>query len=269
MQNIIAKIETITPDRARQLLDTLSPVQRNRRKGHVKYIRHEIESNHWKLNGETIKITPEGKVIDGQHRLCAILESGKAIDTVVVFGVDEQAYNSIDTGVRRNAADALQMRGERHYTILASAIGICSAMENNVRKGSLLGRLRSPIDTEEYLDRNRKIKESAELAAQYYTRLIHPSVVAAIHYLYAKAKANPDLLEVFVTGLKEGFTHTRQPNFHLFREKLIANAAATAKVRRNTIIAWAIIAINATLAREKLIKIHWGLRDEFPVITIP
>ena len=265
---IVTKVETITPERAQQLLATLSPKQRLQRKHHLNYLRSEIDGGHWKLNGETIKITPEGKVIDGQHRLAAVVASGKPIETIVVFGVDENVYNSIDTGLRRNAADALLMRGETNVTTLSSAIGICYAVDNE-KYWNVMSRNRSGIVTEEYLDRNKRIRESTALASANYTRLIHPSLVAAIHYIYTKRKADPELLQRFVVGLKDGFVPMKEWNFHKFRERLIANAAAVAKVRRNIILAWAFITINATLTKQRLTRLEWNPKTEdFPKPTV-
>lgn len=265
---ITVRKELITPERAQQLLETLDPKQRRQRVAHIKYLRAEIDHGRWKINGETIKISSEGRVIDGQHRLSAIVSSGKAVESLVVFGIDENAFDSIDTGMRRNAADVLTMRGEANAAVLASAIGICAAVDAE-QYWAVMKRLRSPIETEQYLDRNKRIRDSAAAASKNYVKLIHPSLVTAIHYIYMKRGADAEVLNRFVAGLKEGFVPMRESNFHRFREKLVANATSLAKVRRNVVLAWAFITLNATLAGHKLMRLEWNPKmEDFPTPTV-
>jgi len=52
----------------------------------VERIAKQIRQGKWKYNGDTIKIAATGDVLDGQHRLWAIIESKTAVETVIVYG---------------------------------------------------------------------------------------------------------------------------------------------------------------------------------------
>jgi hypothetical protein len=76
----------------------------------------------WKLNGEPIQIASTGRLMNGQHRLTAVIKSGANICVVVVRGVDEAVFNTLDRGRTRTAGEVLGMRGEKHYNGLAHAL---------------------------------------------------------------------------------------------------------------------------------------------------
>jgi hypothetical protein len=58
------RLMTITPDMA---ADWLKRNQHNRplRKHLVQRIQEEIESNHWRVNGQTISFDEQGNILDG------------------------------------------------------------------------------------------------------------------------------------------------------------------------------------------------------------
>jgi len=74
----------------------------------------------WLLNGEAIVIDVDGRCIDGQHRLWAVVESNASVDMVVVRGVETRAFSSIDQGKRRSAGDVLAHYGHQNRNTLAA-----------------------------------------------------------------------------------------------------------------------------------------------------
>jgi hypothetical protein len=71
----------------------------------------EIAAGRWKPNGETIKFTMDGVLLDGQHRLAAVALAGVGIETTVVWGLDPDCFDTIDSGRPRSAADMLAIQG--------------------------------------------------------------------------------------------------------------------------------------------------------------
>jgi len=68
----------------------------------------------WKPNGDSIRFTPGGQVIDGQGRLIAFLlacrrKPGTTFITDLRFNVPPEAFSTIDTGKKRTSADILSM----------------------------------------------------------------------------------------------------------------------------------------------------------------
>jgi hypothetical protein len=85
----------------------------NRRKKEAKIAQYaaDMREGNWRDNGDTIRVTGTslerlGKLIDGQNRLIAFLESGlKYMWFDFAFGVAEEAYPTINTGAARTFAD--------------------------------------------------------------------------------------------------------------------------------------------------------------------
>lgn len=80
-----------------------------------------LKKQEWQLNGETIKIAPDGRIIDGQHRLNAILQSGVPMTTYVAYDIPEACFYTIDTGKNRSGSDILKINGVEKYTTMKAA----------------------------------------------------------------------------------------------------------------------------------------------------
>jgi hypothetical protein len=69
-----------------------------------------IQRGEWQLTGEAIKLNEGGpRVRDGHNRLHASVQAGIPVRSVVARGVSEDAFEVMDTGRSRNAADVLHI----------------------------------------------------------------------------------------------------------------------------------------------------------------
>lgn len=99
-QDYYARLVSITPELATQWLEN-NPLNRDIRDEHVQRLAHDIVVGQWVVNGDTVKRTSTGMLLDGQHRLWAVIEAGKAADMFVIDGIPEDAFHTIDTGVAK------------------------------------------------------------------------------------------------------------------------------------------------------------------------
>jgi hypothetical protein len=102
--------ELITPGDAERMLEA-NESNRNVRARVVNAYARDMEADRWLTTGETVKIGTHGQLLDGQHRLMSIIQSGKAQRLLVVYGLDPVARTVIDTGAVRSGGDALRMHG--------------------------------------------------------------------------------------------------------------------------------------------------------------
>lgn len=102
------KLETVTPEIARELLKANT---RNRRvrSAHVDFLASEMVNGRWKVTSETIAIDPQGIIVDGQHRLLAVAQSGTPIEFWVARDVPLDTQDVIDFGSQRSVADQLHL----------------------------------------------------------------------------------------------------------------------------------------------------------------
>lgn len=103
----------VTPEVASKWLESRSEDQRRVSDIHVTFLAREIEEGRWELNGDAIRFDDSGRLVDGQHRLEAVVRANKGIKTLVVRNLSHTAMAVIDTGKRRNISDFLRVRGVR------------------------------------------------------------------------------------------------------------------------------------------------------------
>jgi len=135
-ENIIAEVVTITPAEATAWLRCN---ERNRpvRKGHVNFLAKEIKEGHWQINGQAIVIADNEQVLDGQHRLLAIIEAGQPIKTLVVYGITPEAFSTIDTGAVRSSADALYLHFNEYGIGIVKAVATAVPWVKQLERGAL------------------------------------------------------------------------------------------------------------------------------------
>ena len=113
------KRETFTPAKARRLLDVSANIEgfenRAPAKSVVSRYAGDITRGHWFADtGETIKLAlaDDGKtefVIDGQHRLMAVVEANAACAFWVMRHVPVAAFQYLDQGKPRDLVNIFQM----------------------------------------------------------------------------------------------------------------------------------------------------------------
>jgi hypothetical protein len=164
-QDIIAEVVTITPTVATTWLKC-NHNNRPVRKRHVAFLAREILLGNWQLNGQPIVIGEDEQVLDGQHRLFAIIESGKAVQSLVVYGITPDAFRTIDTGAVRTGADALALHFPEvnSTTISSSSVAVqwCHLLEQQtLSRSTQRGRL-SNTDIIEYIKQHPSVMTCSE-----------------------------------------------------------------------------------------------------------
>lgn len=117
---IKTELQTITPEMALELLKRNTknrPLSARRAKG----LAEAIKRGEWVVNGDTIRISKTGIILDGQHRLQGISLSGETVQTLVVTGLPDSVFETIDVNrTARTTGDVMAIKGEKHYNVLAA-----------------------------------------------------------------------------------------------------------------------------------------------------
>lgn len=116
-------IEYVDPDMAREWLGR-NVNNRSLRKSTVAAYAWDMEHGHWRFTGDPVRFSTDGTLLDGQHRLHALILAGVTLQMLVVRNVEPEAQEVMDTGAKRSPADALALRGERSTTVLASVAAV-------------------------------------------------------------------------------------------------------------------------------------------------
>lgn len=127
-----AEYATVTPGLAREWLGRNEGNRNLKQLKIAAYVR-DILAGKWMVTGEAIKFDWNGRLIDGQNRLHAIIKANKPVVLLVVRGLDPDSQKVLDTGAKRSAADALKMSDHHNNPgVLAAAIRLLIAWDSGV-----------------------------------------------------------------------------------------------------------------------------------------
>jgi hypothetical protein len=101
--------ENITPETAAKWLAEHNRSNRKLRPSRVRQYAQQMTRGQWMLTGDPVRFAADGRLLDGQHRLAAIVESGTTITAVVIRGVADDVFKVLDSGLGRSPADALDV----------------------------------------------------------------------------------------------------------------------------------------------------------------
>ncbi len=259
----------LTPDVAMELLEH-NTLNRPLSDQHVHRIAKQIIEGKWRFNGDTIKVADTGDVLDGQHRLWAIIEAKKPVETLVVYGIAKDAFATIDTLRRpRSGADVLALCGAaRHRQIVSPALQWLTRWQRGV-----LVSFRDPKNRIENSDIEAAFAAHPAMVnaverAMALRSLANPSVLGFIYYVMSNR--NAELAERMMATLEAPAGVAIVDPFYKLREYFLADHHKRKEPLYT--IALAFKAANAAYAgREiKVLKwVHQGANSEaFPELTV-
>jgi hypothetical protein len=136
--------------------------------------------------------------------------------SIIVEGLPEESFGSLDIGRRRSVADILRERGESHTIVLASSLRWLWMIQNEV----VLAANSSPTNGEllNLLEQHPSIRQSLRHVAAI-REIMGSGIATALHYTFA-AK-DQILANEFFSRLVDGVQLSdTSPIYHL-RERLI------------------------------------------------
>lgn len=179
----------------------------------VRRYAREMLAGRWALNGDPIRFDWDGHLIDGQHRLEALVLAGEVdeeitINVFVVRGLDPAAQMTMDQGRRRDAGQQLDMlnllnsRGPHGGGgFIAAVARLVVPFELDEEPGAIasMSNLAVVEWVEAHLDEVRWIVPYREKLRGY---AIRPAVLGAILLLFHRKApaAAGEFVESFVTG---------------------------------------------------------------------
>jgi hypothetical protein len=233
--------------------------------GHLRSLEAFFRRGEMKLNGQTIKFSSTGRLLDGQHRLMACANTGVGFWTLVVYGLEDESFDTIDIGSRpRKVQDVLGMRGEPNAKDLASALNVLSQFIDTGSFYDSRNRAFSVALAEQILSRHPNLRDSVSAMASKRNVLWRSASCYCLHYLFSLSDAGK--AGEFASVLFEGASDMDRP-FNRFRESLIRTEKFKGRHSLRVISARAIKAFNFELEGHRPKMVHWRDTEDFPQIS--
>ena len=227
------EIKTISPVEAADILSR-NHANREIRNHYVNSLARQMRKGFWKLAGDPIRVSYDGDLLDGQHRLTAVIESGTTQQFVVVRNLDATVQTVMDSGVPRTFGDVLKMRGESSYHLLAGIIRCVHAHEqgaspSDIASGTVRG---GNLELLAVLDRYPELQTAIGIGKRMNHHFKIPGRIAGFSWWRLGQIDQVDRDEFFRRMLEKDWTEVSDPLARLHTTMLQDSAS----VRRVPVI---------------------------------
>lgn len=262
--------QEIGPGLATQLLKN-NTINRPVSRANLKRIVMAMRDGEWQEDtGETLKFDKEGNILDGQHRLMAIVESGKSYEFMIIEGLNKSVFDVIDTGKMRSASDSLHILGVKSVVTVSGIIRRYMYLEsgkiyNKSNEAALSSNTKVVNEYQKQPKEWERVTQKASVLNKQSNRLLSkPFIGAWYKYLYDN---EPDECEVFFHKLMLGLGLTDQDDpIFLLRNMLLVNKNSDTKLTQFALNAYFIVTWNSSLQGIKYEKMPWKYGDEVPKV---
>lgn len=226
--------ELVTPKLAEAYLEA-NDGNRTLSAGRVRAYADAMTRGEWKQNGDVIRIAETGRLLDGQHRLAAICKSGTSQRFLVVRGLPDDVFDTIDTGAARIASDILSIKGFKNSTAVAGAIRLFLTWKatGNPVHGSP-EKKPSNANILDFADSNPNVQRAGEIAvtSAFNKRVISPSVIGFIYLAAIDAGIGSDRVEAFLSEIADPSLSGGKGTTFLLRDRLMQDMGSKTRLRK-------------------------------------
>lgn len=255
----IATIEMISPARAKEMLE------RNEGNRHIRptvWRRYsgDMSAGLWYFNNGSIAFDQDNVLLDGQHRLLAIIDSGVTVQMWVMYGMPRVGAAGMDIGATRDAAD---LAGYRGLELMKDSAAIAKVVMQGLKSMSF-GQISKPQILEFYLRHHEAIDfVSKRIQTRYGERVF----IAPVKGTVARAFYHrpPERLERFLEVLGSGIMERGDEAAVVLRNWLMSQVTVAGSALRTMIYAKTARAIEAFCKYEPLTKLYRCDVDPFPL----
>lgn len=170
-----AEVMTVTPEMAKEMLKGNS-TNRQISKSTVNLYANDMKNGNWKLGGQGISISKTGRLLDGQHRLKAIIQTNILIVMLVCTDVDDTNAN-FDNGRKRTITDQYKLKNNKDDDITSlkgvAFVRVCCAF---MKKDDFSSKGAFTFSFEEF---DKFLSENYDEMVEYYGYMMSGGKVPA------------------------------------------------------------------------------------------
>jgi len=217
--------ELITPTQAKKLL-SMNKKNRLIRERKVNLFAYDMANGRWKEEtGDPIRISNTNKLLDGQHRLLALIKANVSLRFTIITGLNDEIISVIDTGTVRNAGDVFRINGVKNDRWMGTIIKAYLLLKNGF-KNTVLSSADTFITNDdilnEYYEREDFWKTAFRLCRPWYIsfgKILSPSIVGGVYSIFHSIN-ELDAIN-FMTSLCDGTNLKPTDAIYLLRGKLM------------------------------------------------
>jgi len=114
-------VETVTPALAAKWLES-NIGNRPVRHAWVQVLAQMMRAGEWTVTHQGIAFDRTGRLVDGQHRLLAVIEADRSVSMLVTRGLAPEVYRHLDGGRSRSISDRISLLDDFKENTLVTAL---------------------------------------------------------------------------------------------------------------------------------------------------
>lgn len=185
--------EDVDKAKAEEWLERNVSNRKPRPKKIAEYVR-DMVGGKWRPVGDPIRFDTEGNLIDGQHRLLAVIDATSQkpdlmLKFLVVRGVHNEDRAVIDTGAKRTPSDQLRMNGYRNSSTLATAAKWAHLYESGmIHGGDKTGKTVTHAEVVDFVEKHPDLVSIVDTVQKSMRQhiMMPPAYIACGYYLTSK-----------------------------------------------------------------------------------
>lgn len=211
----VPSIVHVTPEIAEQWLGK-NTKNRNVTNQRVHDYARDMAAGRWQFTGDPVRFSSNGRLLDGQHRLLAIISSGATLPIVVIRDLPDETQSVMDIGRIRTAADALKLRGipgdTKDMAAVARSVLMYTTGESHPTRAEITEYVEEYVDA---LADAAKVSRAASVAG-----LRGGSLFGTAYYLLCEV--DPDASSIFMTKVITGADLGQRDPILVLRRRFLA-----------------------------------------------
>jgi hypothetical protein len=255
----------ITPEYAEKLLKLNKSNNRPLSQSKILQYTEDMISDNWRSGtGETIKISKTNVLIDGQHRLRAIIFSGISVLMHISRGHEVDVFTVLDTGKPRGASDVLSIDNISNANQISATIRACISMSETG-----LMTTRRIISNREILNLYNQnpifwqgVTKKTAVWYNAFQTLLSKSIIATMYVTFSKLDIEKS--DLFFNQLC-GLDTITNNSINVLRNKLIYSVAGSKRIPVNPKVAMIIKTWNAFRKNKEISILKYDIdREDYP-----
>lgn len=261
IQQVSTELVYLTPRDAAEWLDKYRGPNRRLAEQRVLQFQSDMESGRWHFDGAPLRLSEEGKLLDGQHRLTALAtcEGDVEIPFLVVRGLTPDSQLVMDQGGARTAGQQLGLKGIPHAnSVSAAAKLLLDWTRGRLFQSQTRAQTTKPETVGWVLDHPELVEELLDTP---FLRIDAPSSVVGA-FMLATLQFAPNRARQFLQRLHTGVGLAEGDPILALDRRLRAIRRTNVRVSQREYLASFIKAWNAWVSGNSLQKIQIGKLDD-------
>ena len=277
-QDIEVCVVDITPSLAEKWLER-NRSNRKVRTDRVDRYAEQIEDGEWIVSPDAVAFSYTGRLVNGQHRLKAVLRAGRSAKHIVGTGFQPEAFKIADMGIKRTGADVLRIEGFKSAEEMAAVCRLLALWhQGRLEELNKYENVRNSVIVDVATESRERLSESIEKVGANKKALngLMPRSLMAFAY-FAYKPSFPTKAEHFLTHVLKGESpmdlswtemfenedDVKNP-VQLLREKMRPNYQ---ELSRKAKLALLVKAMNAYCLQRPLKQLRWRSNESFPELA--